>query len=276
MILVTGASGHVGGELVARLAAVGRPVRALVRDTAKYQASAGVEAVSGDMDQPSSMAAAFDGVDAAFLLGGFADMPGVLAVARDAGVRHVVLPSSRSVVGGNPENAVVAMHMGSEAAIVESGLDWTFLRPSGFMSNTLQWLPQLRNGDLVRDAFGDVPIAVIDPYDIAAVAAAVLNRPEHFGRSHSLSGPAALTPSARVAVLAKVLGRPLRFEGKGDDEARAEMLQSIPEQYVDAFFRFFSDGEFDDTPILTAVEDITGSAPRDFEAWASVHAAAFG
>jgi uncharacterized protein YbjT (DUF2867 family) len=275
MILVTGASGHVGGELVELLADQERPVRALVRDPANSSTRPGVEVVGGDLNRPESLSEALTGVDGMFLLGGFADMPGVLARAKAAGVGHVVLLSSRSVLGGHPDNAVTGMHLGSEAAVRESGIDWTVLRPSGFMSNTLEWVGQLGAGDVVRAPFADVPIATIDPHDIASVAAVVLGRDEHFGRHHPLSGPAALLPADRVEILATVLGRPLRFERQPDDEARSQMSRTIPARYVEAFFRFFADGEFDDTPVLPAVEELTGRQPRTFEQWATAHAEAF-
>ncbi|MFI2206082.1 NAD(P)H-binding protein [Streptomyces sp. NPDC020192] len=275
MILVTGASGHVGSELVKLLANGKRPVRALIRDVETIRSSRGVEYVSGDLNRPETLAGVFAGVEALFLLGGFADMPGVLAQARKAGVAHVVLLSSRSVVGGKPDNAVVRMHRTSEAAVHESGLGWTVLRPSGFMSNTLQWRAQLQAGDVVRVPFADVPIAAIDPRDIAAVAAAVLGRQAHYGLSHALSGPVALRPADQLAILAQVLRRPLRLEAQPDDEARTEMSRTTPSEFVDAFFRFFVEGEFDDTPILPTVEDLTGRPPRSFAEWATVHAAAF-
>ncbi|MEV0403488.1 NAD(P)H-binding protein [Actinoallomurus sp. NPDC050550] len=277
MILVTGASGHVGSELVKLLTDQGRSARALVRspdDTASGVRS-GVEVVGGDLNRPESLSEVLEGIDAVFLLGGFADMPGVLAQARAAGVGHVVLLSSRSVVEGHPDNAVVAMHLGSEAAVRESGIEWTLLRPSGFMSNTLQWQAQLRVGDAVRAPFAGVPIAAIDPYDIAAVAAAVLGDKKHFGVAYTLSGPTALLPADQVDILARVLDRPLRFEAQPDDEARKEMLQTTPANYVDAFFRFFAAGEFDDTPVVPTVADLTGRQPRTFEDWATAHAEVF-
>ncbi|HEX4818358.1 MAG TPA: NAD(P)H-binding protein [Nonomuraea sp.] len=276
MIMVAGASGNIGSELVPLLLDRGRTVRAVVRNADRYQEPPGVEVIAADLHRPDSLAEAFRGVTAMFLLGGFADMPGLVARARDAGVEHLVLLSSRSVIGGKDDNAVVRMHRVSEAAVYESGITWTVLRPSGFMSNTLQWRDQLRSADLVRAPFADVPIAAIDPYDIAAVAATVLTTTGHAHRDYALSGPAALLPADQVAILAGVLDRPLRFAAQPDDEARAEMSRTVPADFVDAFFRFFADGEFDDSPVLSSVEDLTGSPARTYRDWALAHADAFG
>lgn len=275
MIMVTGASGHVGSELVSLLMECGQPVRAVVRRPDAYRAPPGVEVIVADLDRPGGLAAAFRGVTSMFLLGGFSDMPGLLARAGAAGVEHVVLLSSRSVIGGKPDNAVVRMHLDGEAAVRGSGIRWTVLRPSGFMSNTLQWRSQLRTGEVVRAPFAGVPIAVIDPYDIAAVAATALTSAGHAGRRYPLSGPAALLPADRVAILARVLGRPLRFVAQSDDEARAEMSRTLPAELVEAFFRFFADGEFDDSAVVSTVEDLTGMPARTFQEWAIAHAEEF-
>lgn len=171
LILVTGATGNVGGELVRQLADANHPVRALVRNNAGSTLPANVEIVAGDLNQPQSLRAALKDVRGVFLLGGYPDMPGLLAEIRRAGVQHVVLLSSRSsVIGGDSSNAIVNMWQASEAAVRSSGVPWTILQPSGFMSNALRWLPQIRAGDVIRIPFADVPIAAIDPCDIAAVA----------------------------------------------------------------------------------------------------------
>jgi uncharacterized protein YbjT (DUF2867 family) len=274
MILVTGANGNVGSELVTQLAAK-HAVRALVRSREKMTLPSNVDAVAGDLNQPESLGPALRGVRAVFLLGGYRDMPGLLAEIRKAGVEHVVLLSSRSIVGGDPSNAIVQMWLTSEEAVRSSGVAWTFVRPSGFASNALRWLPQLRAGDVVRVPFANAPIASIDPYDIAAVAAAALTTKGHESKSHSLSGPEAQLPAEQVRILAKVLGRDLRFEAQPDDEARAELAKSTPPGFVDAFFRFFVKGEFDDAIVLPTVQAITGQAPRTFEQWAIAHAAEF-
>ncbi|GAB3712879.1 NAD(P)H-binding protein [Amycolatopsis oliviviridis] len=273
MILVTGAGGNVGSELTAILTRDGHSVRALVRTPRPLPD--GVEGVMGDLNEPTSLKTALEGVRAVFLLGGYDDMSGALAVMRGAGVEQVTLLSSRSVVGGRPDNAVAGMHMAAEAAVRASKLAWTFLRPSGFMSNTLQWIPQLQAGDVVREPFANVPVATIDPYDIAAVAAESLTTPGHEGRAYAITGPGSLRPADRLRVLSELLGRKLRLEPLPDAEARVTMSAEMPEKYVDAFFRFFAEGEFDDSVVTGAVQDLTGREPRPFAIWARTHLAAF-
>jgi uncharacterized protein YbjT (DUF2867 family) len=272
MILVTGATGNVGGEVAAALAARGEDVRAVVRDPAHASPPAGVEIVQGDLELPESLTPALHGVRAVFLLGGWSDMPGVLRRIERAGVENVVLLTSRCVVGGRPDNPVTRMWLDAEAAVRGSDLDWTVLRPSGYQSNALRWLPQLRQGDVVRAPWPDVAIAAIDPADIAAAAAVVLTEPGHAGAAYSLSGPEPLTPGDQVSTLATVLARPLRYEPLADEEARAEMAADTPAPYIDAFFRFYSDGEFDDSRVVDTVQRITGRPPHSFAQWASEHA----
>jgi uncharacterized protein YbjT (DUF2867 family) len=143
------------------------------------------------------------------------------------------------------------------------------------MSNTFQWAPQLAAGDLVRAPFAGVGVAMIDPADIAVVAALALTAPGHEGRTYRITGPETLLPADRAAILAQALGRKLRFEAQPDDEARREMSAAMPPEYVDAFFNFYADGALDDSIVLPAYQDITGRPPRTFEQWARAHAGAF-
>ena len=275
MILVTGATGNVGGALAAQLASRGERVRAVVRDPARVKLPAGVEAVRGDLELPESLTPALDGARAVFLLGGWADMPYLLARIERARVQHVVLLTSRCVVGGRPDNPITRLWLDSESAVRDSGVPWTVLRPSGYQSNALRWLPQLRQSDVVRAPWPDIAIAAIDPADIAAVAATVLAEPGHEGVVHTLSGPAPLRPADQIETLAAVLGRALRYEPLSDEQARLEMAADTPAPFIDAFFRFYSDGEFDDSPTVDTVQQITGHPPHSFEQWAQAHASAF-
>jgi uncharacterized protein YbjT (DUF2867 family) len=267
--------GNVGGEVVRALTEAGHQVRALVRRLKQSTLPPGIEEVVGDLNRPETLSAALTGVQGVFLLSGYQDMPHMLSDMHRAGVEQVVLLSSGCAAGGSMSNAIARYNILSEAAVRESGIPWTILRPSGFMSNALQWVPQMQTGDIVRAPWGGVRIAAIDPFDIAAVAAVALTTSGHEGQSYRLTGPESLLPSDEVCVLAKVLGRALRFEGQSDAEARAEMSRAMPAEYVDAFFRFFSEGEYDDSQVLPTVEDLTGRRPRTFEQWALAHAKAF-
>jgi uncharacterized protein YbjT (DUF2867 family) len=277
MIVVTGATGNVGREVVRALADRGVPVRAVARRPDAVPLPSPVEVVAADLATPDAVGPALAGARGLFLLGTLAT-PWLLARAGEAGVEHVVVLTSRCVVGGRPDNAVTGMWLDAEAAVRASGVPWTILRPSGFHANALRWLPQLRKGDVVRAPWPGVPIASIDPADIAAVAATALTDlgAGLVGAAPPLSGPEPLTPGDQIATLARVLGRPLRYEPLGDAEARAAMLaDGTPAELVDAQFRFFTDGEFDDSPVLDTVRRITGRPPRTFDAWARDNAAAF-
>lgn len=272
MILVTGATGNAGGAIIRALVSAGEPVRALVRDPDRAPLPSGVEAVIGDLNQPETITPHLDNVNAAFLLSGYGGLEETLANMRDAGVERVVLLSSSGAPAGDETNAVARYHILSERAVRQSGLAWTFLQPNTFMTNTFQWLPQMRNGDVIRLPFPDVRVATIDPDDIGAVAALALATDAHEGHAYRLSGPESLSPGDRVAILADVLGRDLRFEAQSNDEARAEMSATMPAEYVDAFFKFFVVGDLDESAVLPTVQEITGAAPRSFEAWAKAHA----
>jgi uncharacterized protein YbjT (DUF2867 family) len=276
MYLVAGATGNVGAELVRALAGDGEPVRALTR-TAGRDWPAGTEEVVGDLNDPASLSGALEGIRGAFLLSGYADMPGLLARIAGAGAKHVVLLSSSSLTGSDLDNAVAEYHGDSERVVRESGLDWTFLRPNSFMSNTLQWAPQLAAGDVVRERFADVALSVVDPYDVAAVAAVALTSDGHAGKAYRLSGPEALRAADRVRILGDALGRQLELRALGNDEARADMAESgIPEKYIRAFFSFFVDGTVDETTVHPDVAAVLGRPPRSFADWCTEHAAAFG
>ncbi|MEP7022266.1 MAG: NAD(P)H-binding protein [Actinomycetota bacterium] len=275
MIVVAGASGNVGGAVVRELESAGHGVRALVRSGSDASVPAGAERAEVDLNDRASLRPAFAGVDAAFLLAGYPDMPGVLADLADAGAGHVVLLSTGAVVGGDLDNAVVRFNMVSEIAVRDCGLSWTVLRPSGFMSNTLQWVSQLRDGDQVLEPFADVPISVIDPADIAAVAAVALATDGHDSRSYRLTGPDALLPADRARILGEVLGRSIELTPEPDDAARRRMATSMPEPVADAFFQFFRRGGYDDSHVNDVTPRLLNRAMHTFRDWAEANTDAF-
>jgi uncharacterized protein YbjT (DUF2867 family) len=272
MFLVTGSTGNAGGAVVRALAREGHPVRALVRNGSDGTIwPPGVEPVVGDLNRSESLRGALEGVRAVFLLSGYQQLEESLAAMRHAGVERVVLLSSSAAPGGDLSNAVARYHILSEQAVRESGIAWTFLQPNSFMSNTFRWKAQLEAGNVVRLPFPNVRIATIDPDDLGAVAAIALVSGQHDGRAYRLSGPESLLPDEQVRTLAEVLGRDLRFEGQSDDEARSEMSARMPSEYVDAFLKFFADGDLDESQVLPTVEEITGQKARTYGQWARAH-----
>ncbi|WP_406270466.1 NAD(P)H-binding protein [Nocardia sp. NBC_00881] len=275
MILVAGATGNVGAELVRTLSKQGQPVRALVRDAAKAALPSGVEAVTGDLNRPETLSGALDGVHGVFLLSGYNDLPDLLKRAKNAGVQRVALLSGGSAALQDLDNAVSRYMTLSERAVRASELAWTFLRPRSFMSNSLRWLPQLAVGDVIRVQFPDVRVGAIDPADIAAVAATALTDGGLDGQVLELTGPQALLPADQIAVLAAALDRPLVAHGLSNEETKAELTATMPREYVDAFLDFFADGTLDEATLYPTVEQVIGRPPRTFEQWATAHADAF-
>jgi uncharacterized protein YbjT (DUF2867 family) len=278
LIVVTGATGHVGSELVAQLAAGGHPVRAVTRRPESSSFPAGVEVVYGDFDDPASLDEAMKGADRVFLMssqqpgGGrpTQDLRGAEA-ARRAGARHVVKLSVFD--GGAGDDAIAAWIREAEGAVVDSGMDWTLLRPGRFMSNALWWAPAIRRGDTVTIPFAHRPTASIDPADIAAVAAVALTTEGHANVVHQLSGPEVLTPAEELRILADVLHRPLELVEPSLEATRADMLAAgTAEDLVDAFFARMLSSDESGSSVLPTVAEVTGRPPRTFSDWASAHA----
>ncbi|MEU1479805.1 NAD(P)H-binding protein [Streptomyces sp. NPDC005760] len=276
MFLVTGATGNVGAGLVRALAESGERVRAVSRSGRGDGLPAGVEAVAGDLNRPETVRSALEGVRGLFLMPGYGGQRQILADARAAGVRRVVLLSGLSAGTGDRENAVAGYLLAAEDEVRGSGLAWTFVRPTSFMTNALRLAEQIRAGDTVRLPFPDARTTDIDPYDIAQVALRALLSDEFAGSVLEVTGPQALLPADRVRILGEALGRNLRAVGLGPEEARAEMAAAgMPKPYADAFFGFFVDGTLDESVVLPTVEQVTGRAPRTFAEWARDHVKAF-
>ena len=271
-ILVTGATGNAGGAVVQSLAAEGLRGLALVRKPVELPA--GIEPVYGDLNQPDSFAEALDGVSGIFLLSGYDRARELLANAARAGVEKVVLLSSSSLDSKDTSNAIADYHQAAEEAVKASGLEWTFLRPNAFMSNTLRWLDQLRAGDVVRVQFPEVPISTIHPLDIADVAVRAFTA-DHTGAIHRLTGPVALTPPEQVDILAQAIGRPLTSYPMTRAETHDELQASMPPQYAAAIESFYADGIIDETSVNDTVEEVTSHRPRTLQDWTRENAGRF-
>jgi uncharacterized protein YbjT (DUF2867 family) len=269
MILVTGATGTVGREIVIELCNAGHQVRALSRNPSKISFPLGVEVIAGDLTNPDSVVAALKGIQKVFLM----RVPGgerFPQIAKQSGVEHIVFLSSGAIE--SPGNVIGRNHLDTEESIRQSNTQWTFLRPGAFMSNALQWAGSIRAEGIVRAPFGDMGNAPIDPRDIADVAAKILVESGHEGKIYTLTGPEVLTPIEQVGILSHVLGKEIRFENMSEDTARETMKRFAPPEIVDALLQLMSEAE--DGPTST-VEEITGRPPRTFQKWAIDNADAF-
>ena len=269
-VLVTGATGNVGGATARALLDRGHAVRAVVRDGAAAL-PAGVDPLVGDLDDAGTLGPGLQGVDALFLLAGFGGERALLDAAATAGVRKVVLLSGGGAASNDLDNAISRFQVAAESNVRASGLDWTILRPHAYFTNVFRW-PAVPGGGLVRAPFADVLTSAIDPEDIGAVAAIALAEDGHAGVIYELTGPEPLRPADQVETIARVTGLDLRFEAQPDDEARAEMTAAMPIEYVEATFSFYADGNLDESQVLPTVEGVTGRSPRSFAAWAAAHA----
>ncbi|WP_106396482.1 SDR family oxidoreductase [Actinocorallia populi] len=285
MIVVTGATGNVGRTLVGLLAEAGEPVTAVSRKITESDVPRGVAAFAADLTDPAGLRPALEGADALFLLisGDFvaaADDPSgvidaVLADAEGAGVKRVVLLSSQGVATrpDSPSHGITGRSI--EDAVRRSGADWTILRPGGFASNTYAWAESIRARRTVAAPFGDVGLPFIDPADIAEVAAAVLRGDGHTGQVYELTGPAPTTPRQRAEAIGAAIGEPVLFVEQTREEARAQMLQFMPEPVVETTLAIIGDPTPAELRISPDVERVLGRAPRSFAEWARDNAAAF-
>ncbi len=272
VIVVTGATGNVGRTLVRMLVEAGERVTAVARRITEADVPQGVRVVAADLGHAESLRPALDGAEAVFLLVAGEDPQGIVAAAKAAGVRRLVLLSSQGA-GTRPQ--VYAHAVRFEAAVRGSGLEWTVLRSGGMASNALAWAEPVRLHRTAAAPFGDVGLPFIDPDDVAAVGAAALREQGHDGATYHLTGPAPVTPRERAAALAEVLGEPVRFVEQTREEAHAQMAQFMPLPVVEGTLAILGEPTPEERRVSPDVERTLGRPPHGFHEWAARNAAAF-
>lgn len=279
-ILVIGATGRVGGEVVSELLAAGLPVRALTRRPEAAGLPAGVEIVAGDLTVPESLYASFQGVGAVFLVWTAppATVPAVVARLAEHAPRVVLLSSPHQTPHPffQQPNPMAAFHAELERLMAATRLESTILRPGMFASNTrLWWAAQIQRGDVVRWPYGSVETAPIDERDIAAVAVRALADDRHIGGDYVLTGPQAMSQAEQVRAIGDALGRRLRFVELSPDEFRREMADRAPASVVDMLLNAWHAASGHPAFLTSTVADITGRPARTFQQWAVDHADEF-
>jgi uncharacterized protein YbjT (DUF2867 family) len=272
MILVTGATGTVGRQTVSQLLGAGAAVRALTHHPDAAHLPGDVDVVGGDLSDPDTLAPALEGVEAVFLVWPFTTAEGAPAVldAVEREARRLVYLSS---AGGQRPDPVGLFHADMERLIEESTPEWTFLRPSGFATNTLMWAGQIRGDGVVRWPYGAAARSLIHEADIAAVAVRALTGEGHGGAKYVLTGPELLTQAEQVHTIGDVIGRPARWEDVPPDAVRDGLAAafgdpSFADHALDTWARFVQEPEL----VTSTVERITGTPARTFRDWAADHA----
>ena len=282
-ILVTGATGSNGIEILKLLAARNIPVRAMVHDLSKSDSitQPNVETVEGDFDRPETLLAALNGVDRAFLLTNSTDRAeaqqlAFVEAARRSGVSHIVNLSQLHANQNSPVR-FLRYHAAIEAAIQASGMAYTFLRPNLYMQGLLNFCSTIKDNNAFYAAAGNAKVSVVDVRDIAAVAVAALTEAGHDGKIYDITGPQALTHTEMAEHLSTALGHEIAFVDVSSKVMRDAMTRmGMPVWQADGLvedYAHYERGEAAD--VASGVQDAIDKAPRSFDTFARDYAVMF-
>jgi uncharacterized protein YbjT (DUF2867 family) len=278
--LITGATGDVGSKVVHQLIQRGERPRIFVRNAEKARTKFGnqVDICVGDLSDAASLQRASEGVEKLFLVNSGPQIPVLDALAAEtaktAGIRHIVKLSSFDV---EQKLAIGAWHEKGEAAIRASGIAFSFVRPTGFMSNLLAWSRSIVAEGIVRSSTGDGRRPFIRSEDIAAVAVCALTTNDFVGKVVSITGPQALSFVEITEKIGGAIGRQLKYQPISDDEAgrRFSATGASPEEIAAhvELWRAIREGRVGAT--TNEVERILGRKPIALDQWLVENATAF-
>ena len=238
MILVTGATGTTGSEVVKQLSAKGARVRSLVRDLKKAAGLRGpaIELVQGDMSQPATLDAALQGVDRVYLVSSAhprqVELQGnVIEASKRAGVRHIVKLASMETSLDSPAS-FTRMHAQTERQLEASGIAYTHLHPTLFMQSFLRYNPTIKSEGAIYAPFKDGGVGMVDARDVASVAVAALTEDGHYAQTYDITGPEALSFGDAAGIFSEVLGKPVRYVDVPPAAARKSMLEAGIEEWL--------------------------------------------
>src|SRR5438067_3203631 len=284
MILVSGATGTAGKELVLQLANLGSPVKALVRDMAKAAPFRGkcVHVEVGDFNEPASLEEAFKTVDRALLLPAnnanqVEQERTFIDAAKRAGVQHIVKFSALGANDPNSGSRIIRWHAEAEDYLEASGLAWTHLRPGMFMQNLLGSAASIAGESALYAPLGDMRVALVDVRDIAAVALKALTERGHEGKAYTITGPEALTYSEVAEKLTAALGKPVRYVDVPPEQFKQALLNAgMPDWYADALLEIFEHvAKPLGSEVTNVVAEIAKKTPITFDQFARDYIAAF-
>jgi uncharacterized protein YbjT (DUF2867 family) len=283
MILVTGGTGLIGGEVLRLLSLQGVPGRALARNPQKAKKLPGITWVTGDLSKPETLNAPFAGVSDLFLVSGIGEdtialQQNAIAAARAAGVARVVKLSAFGA--SDHSNAPICRwHYQLERELQDSGMGWTILRPHHFMQNLLAQAEYVIKGGAVYSASGDGKIPYVDGRDIAAVAAATLSTGGHEGKKYVITGSEAISYREASEIIARTIGKPVRFIDETPEESRARrQREGYPPAILESALAIaaYQRAGGKTVTITSTVADLTGRPPKTVAEFVREHRAVFG
>lgn len=284
-ILVTGATGTIGSHLVQQLADQHVPVRAFVRDAevaAQSLDGPSVDLVEGDLEEPSTIEKALDGVSKVFLLSSSASeqvrlQSNVVEAAQQADNPHIV---KVSVLGARPDAPIhlARWHAETEDQIRDTDLPFTFLHPQIFMQNYLALAPLIAQEDAFYAPLGDTRVSLVDARDVAEVAAAVLTAAHHHvGKTYNITGPEAIPQTEVAEALSTALGRRIEYIDVEPEVFRDQLDDmGVPDWFADdlmATCRIYRAGH--GAQVSSVTRDLTGQRGRTFGTFAQDYVDAF-
>ncbi len=280
MILVTGATGSNGTEIIKRLVGKNIQVRAMVRDRANI-AIPNVEVVEADFDRPETLQSALAGVKSAFLLtnsseNAAAQQIAFIDAAKQSGVEHIVKLSQFKADANSP-GRFLRYHAAVEAVLQASGIAYTFLRPNLFMQGLLNFRSIIASQNAFYAAAGNAKVSLVDVRDIAEVAIAALTEAGHEGKTYDLTGSQALTHAEMAEQLSTALGRKITFIDVAP-EAMHEALLGVgfPLWQADGLIEEYAHYRRNEAAEVTSgVYDAISQNPRSFESFARDYAEIF-
>jgi uncharacterized protein YbjT (DUF2867 family) len=282
-ILLIGATGTVGRQLVSELSKTNNKLRALVRNPDSANLPPAIEKFRGDLTAPDSLEAALKNTDAAFLVwtAPSATAPAVIdRIAKNTNrLVFLTAPHQTPHPFFQHPSPLTAMLAGIERHIESTSLQSTFIRPGMFASNCINWWgPAFRNDEVIRWPLLEAPTAPIDPRDIAAVCARVLtdsNAQSHAAHNYVITGPESLTQLQQLQIIADVIGRPLRYEDLSADEARKALVPPFPLPVLNMLLNAWTAALPQPAYVTTTVADLLARPAHTFRSWAQHNASAF-
>jgi uncharacterized protein YbjT (DUF2867 family) len=276
-ILVTGATGTTGGEVLRQLADGGFQARALVRDVSKIDTLAfdSIEFVTGDLDNPQTLVAAMQGIAAVYLnvvpgRNALGQVDNVIAAAKHTSVARLVKLSG---LYSSPESpsAIIRMHSEADDRVRTSGIGYTILRANSFHQNILGQLPGIKETGIFYLPLGDAHQSLIDVADIAAIAVEAMTTSKHDRQTYDLTGPESLTFQDVAASLSKSRGAPVTYvpitRAQFEETLRGYGTPAAAANDLGELFDVFASGIYAD--VTGDVQSMLGREPRRFDTFAA-------